>query len=213
MTKEEVLQRANEYCNERSYDESTLTSEFKDKFATFFQKKNPDGDINDESILADLKFALDTAKSASSKGRATLQSEFTTKENDFKSQIEELNKKINGQQQQQQQQQFEIPEDIKNKLLELERFKDEEAKKNKFNEIVELAKKDIRQDLHEEFDAYVKDFEVKMDVTSDEQAKRLHARFSELFKRRIGDIKPLSPTQETKRDSEFIEKIKKVKIQ
>ena len=38
MTKEEVLQRANDYCNERSYDESTLTPEFKDKFADFFAK-------------------------------------------------------------------------------------------------------------------------------------------------------------------------------
>ena len=48
MTKEEVLQRANEYCNERSYDGETLTDDFKDKFADFFVKRHPDASIDDE---------------------------------------------------------------------------------------------------------------------------------------------------------------------
>ncbi len=67
MTKEEVLQAATNYCDERRYNQVqlTITDEFKDKFADFFVKKNPDGDINDEAIIADLKFNIDTAYSAS----------------------------------------------------------------------------------------------------------------------------------------------------
>ena len=64
MTKEEVLQRANDYCNERSYDGETLTDEFKDKFADFFVKRHPDAGIEDEGIEDEIKFNLDTARSA-----------------------------------------------------------------------------------------------------------------------------------------------------
>lgn len=212
MTKEEVLQRANDYCNERSYDASTLTDDFKDKFADFFVKKNPDGDINDENVLADLKFNLDTAKSAASKGRATLQVEFTTKENGLKNQIAELERKINGQQPKPQQQTLELPEEVKTQLQELEKFKNEEAKKSKFAEIVELAKKGIRQDLHGSFDTYAKDYEAKLDATSEEQAKRLTDRFQAIFKDSIGDIKPLAPKQTQKQDEEFLNSLPKIKV-
>ena len=213
MTKEEVLQRANDYCNERSYDASTLTDDFKDKFADFFAKKYPaETTIDDETALADLKFNLDTAKSASAKGRTSLQSEFTTKENNYKNQIAELNKKIVNPNQQQQQT-LELPEEVKIQLQELEKFKNEEAKKSKFLEIVELAKKGIRQDLHGSFDTYAKDYEAKLDATSEEQAKRLTERFQAIFKDSIGDIKPLAPKQVQKQDEEFLNSIPKVKVQ
>ena len=42
MTKEEVLQKANEYCTEKAYTSETLTDDFKDKFSDFFSKKYPD---------------------------------------------------------------------------------------------------------------------------------------------------------------------------
>lgn len=214
MTKEEVLQRANDYCNERSYDASTLTDDFKDKFADFFAKKYPaETPIDDETALADLKFNLDTAKSASAKGRTSLQSEFTTKENDYKNQIAELNKRIVNPNQQQQQPTLELPEEVKTKLAELEKFKNEEAKKSKFLEIVELAKKGIRQDLHGSFDTYAKDYEAKLDATSEEQAKRLTERFQAIFKDSIGDIKPLAPKQVQKQDEDFLNSIPKVKVQ
>ena len=119
MTKEEVLQRANEYCNERSYDESTLTTEFKDKFADFFSKKYPDTAIDDESALADLKFNLDTAKSASAKGRTSLQSDWESKENDYKTQIAELNKKLGKKEQPK----FEVPKELQDQLDELKKYK------------------------------------------------------------------------------------------
>ena len=215
MTKEEVLQRANTYCSERSYDSETLTDDFKDKFAEFFAKKHEAAGIDDEGILDEIKFNLDTARSAATKGLAAKQKTFESKENDYKNQIAELNKKIAhpNQQQQQQQQQFEMPEEIKEQLAELKKFKDEEAKKNKFNEIVGLAKKDIRQDLHGEFDVFIRDYEVKDDVSAEDQAKRLHSRFQEIFKSKIGDIKPLAPKQVQKQEDEFIDALPKVKVQ
>jgi len=213
MTKEEVLQRANTYCSERSYDSETLTDDFKDKFAEFFAKKHEAAGIDDEGIIDEIKFNLDTARSASAKVRAAQQKEFESKESDYKNQIAELNKKIADPGQQQQQQQFELPEDVKNQLAELQKFKNEEAKKNKFNEIVALAKKDIRDDCLSDFDIFVKDYEVKDDVAVDEQAKRLHSRFQEIFKSKIGDIKPLAPKQVQKQEDEFIDSIPKVKVQ
>lgn len=38
MTKEDVLQKVNDYCNEKSYTNETLTDDFKDKFSDFFAK-------------------------------------------------------------------------------------------------------------------------------------------------------------------------------
>jgi hypothetical protein len=125
MTKEECLQRVNDYCNERSYDESTLTTDFKDKFADFFSKKYPDTAIDDESALADLKFTLDTAKSAASKGRASLQQGFESKENDYKNQIAEFNKKLGKKEQPK----FEVPKELQDQLDELKKYKNEEVKK------------------------------------------------------------------------------------
>lgn len=213
MTKEEVLQRANTYCSERSYDGETLTDDFKDKFAEFFAKKHEAAGIDDEGILDEIKFNLDTARSAATKGLAAKQKAFESKESDYKNQIAELNKKISDTQQQHQQQQFELPEDVRNQLAELQKFKDEEAKRNKFNEIVALAKKDIRDDCLGDFDIFVRDYEVKDGVTVEEQAKRLHSRFQEIFKSKIGDIKPLAPKQVQKQEDEFIDSIPKVKIQ
>ena len=93
MTKEEVLQKVNDYCTEKQYTTATLTDSFKDKFATHFQKANPDGDINDEVNLANLRFALNTAFSSASELATVKTTEFSTKENDLKNQIEELKKK------------------------------------------------------------------------------------------------------------------------
>lgn len=212
MTKEEVLQRANTYCSERSYDSETLTDDFKDKFAEFFAKRHEAAGIDDDGILDEIKFNLDTARSAATKGLAAKQKTFESKESDYKNQIAELNKKI-ADPKQQQPQQLELPEDVKNQLAELQKFKNEEAKKNKFNEIVALAKKDIRDDCLSDFDIFVKDYEVKEDVAVEEQAKRLHTRFQEIFKSKIGDIKPLAPKQVQKQEDEFIDSIPKVKVQ
>lgn len=210
MTKEDVLQKANEYCTEKAYTNETLTDDFKDKFSDFFSKRYRDATPDDEAMIADLKFNLDTAFSATSKGLTSKQKAFEEKENEYKNQIEELNKKIVKPTTKQD---FEIPEEIKTQLEELQKFKNEEAKKSKFNEIVDLAKKNIRQDLHGSFDAYTKDYEAKLDVTSEEQAKKLTARFQAIFKDSIGDIKPLAPKQVQKQEDEFLDSLPKVKVQ
>lgn len=208
MTKEEVLQRANEYCNERSYDESTLTTEFKDKFADFFAKKYPDTAIDDESALADLKFNLDTAKSASAKGRTSLQADWESKENGYKTQIAELNKKLGRKETPK----FEVPKELQDQLDELKKYKNEEVKKTKFASIMDIAKKGIRQDLHKSFETFATGTNVDLEKADKEQADALVSRFQEIFKDSIGDIKPLAPQQVRKNDEAVLSGLKRVKV-
>lgn len=209
MTKEEVLQRANEYCNERSYDESTLTTEFKDKFADFFAKKYPDTAIDDESAIADLKFNLDTAKSASAKGRTSLQADWESKENGYKTQIAELNKKLGKVKTPPT---VEIPKEVQDQLDELKAFKNKEAKKSKFENIMALAKKGIRQDLHKSFETFANGTDVDLEKEDKEQANALVSRFQEIFKDSIGDIKPLAPQQTRKTDEAVLSTLKRLKV-
>ncbi len=209
MTKEEVLQRANEYCSERSYDDSTLTSDFKEKFADFFAKKYPDAPIDDESALADMKFNLDTAKSASSNGRASLQKSFEAKENGYKAQIAELNKKIGKKEEQKP---FEIPKELQDKIDRLEAFESKAAKEKKFAAILDIAKKGVREDLHGSFAKFVQDYDVDLEKEDKEQAEKWVSRFTEVFKDSIGDIKPLKPQQVRKMDEEFFASLPKVKV-
>lgn len=209
MTKEEVLQKVNDYCNEKSYTEETLTSEFKDKFSEFFAKKySEETAIDAEGILEDIKFNINTAFSATSKGLTSKQKAFETKENEYKNTIAELNKKIGKPQEKI----VELPDDVKQQLAELEKFKDAKTKKDKFDEIVKLAKNGIRPDLYASFEKYAQEYDVTLDSTSEEQAKKLTARFQEIFKDSIGDIKPLAPKVSQKRDEEFIASISKVQV-
>ena len=209
MTKEEVLQKVNDYCNEKSYTEETLTSEFKDKFAEFFAKKySEETAIDAEGILDDIKFNINTAFSATSKGLTSKQKAFETKENEYKNTIAELNKKIGKPQEKI----VELPDEVKQQLEELEKFKDAKSKKDKFDEIVKLAKKGIRPDLYASFEKYAQEYDVTLDSTSEEQAKKLTARFQEIFKDSIGDIKPLAPKVSQKRDEEFVASIPKVQV-
>lgn len=210
MTKEEVLQKANDYCSEKGYTSETLTDEFKDKFADFFVKKNPDGDINDEGVIADLQFNLNTAFSATSKGITSKQKAFETKEADYQKQIEALTKKVADHKKKDVT--VEIPKELQDKLDELEQFKIAQSKTEKYSQILELAKKGVREDLHKSFENYAKDFDVKLDEDVNEQAKKLTARFQEIFRDSIGDIKPLAPHQVKKMDDEIINSIQKVKV-
>lgn len=209
MNKEEVLQKANDYCNEKGYTNETLTDDFKDKFSDFFAKKYPDASADDEAMLADLKFNLNTAFSATSKGITSKQKAFETKESEYKKQIEELNKKLGNPPTPPT---FEIPKELQEKLEKLEKFEDEARKNDKFKNVVELAKKNVREDLHKSFESFAQDFQVKLDETDEEQAKKLTSRFQEIFKDSIGDIKPLAPKQVQKRDEDFLSSIPKVKI-
>lgn len=211
MTKEEVLQKVNDYCTEKQYTNATLTDTFKDKFADHFQKADPEGDINDENVLKSLKFALNTAFSSASELATVKTTEFTTKENGYKSQIAELQKKIKNPQSPEPKEP-KIPKEVEDQLKELQAFKDAKSKQEKLTNIMALAKEGIRQDLHKSFDTFAKDYEVKLDKEDKEQADSLVAKFQEIFKDSIGDIKPLAPKITQKHDEEFISSIPKVKI-
>ena len=210
VTKEKVLESMNTYCTERKYGSETLTDGFKEKFSNFFVKKYESKDVEEEDMIADLHFNLDTAFNASVDINAALKSEYETKENTYKAQIEELNKKL--EKKPKPEKVVEIPRELQDKLEKLERFEDEQRKQEKYKSVLELAKKGVREDLHKSFEKYAADFAVNLDETDDEQAKKLTARFQDIFKDSLGDIKPLAPKQTQKQEKEFIESIPKVKV-
>ena len=209
VTKEMVVESINTYCTERKYGSETLTDDFKEKFSNIFVKKYDQQDVEESDVIADLKFNLDTAFNASLGLKNVQDADFTKKEDDYKKQIEELKKQ---KPRQQQQQETELPEEVKNQLKELEDFKNNARKRDKFNEVLELAKKGVREDLHRSFEKFASDFAVTLDETSEEQAKKLTTRFQDIFKDSIGDIKPLAPRQTQKRDEEFLYSLPKIKV-
>lgn len=208
MTKEEALQKVNDYCNEKSYTNATLTDGFKEKFAEHFAKRYPDTAADDETAIADMKFAINSAFSGASAIITDKTKEFETKENGYKSQIEELNKKITPTKPKE----VQIPKELQDQLNELKKFKDEQFKQEKLKNILKLAKAGVRQDLQASFDKFAKEYEVKLDKEDKEQADALVAKFQDIFKDTIGDIKPLAPKQTQKRDEEYLASIPKVKI-
>lgn len=212
MTKEEVLQKANAYCNEKGYTNETLTDEFKDKFSDFFAKKYPDTNPDDELMIADLKFNLNTAFSATSRGITQKLKAFESKENEYKNTIAELNKKLENNDDGKKKE-VTIPKELQDQLDELKMFKNAEAKKDKFKNIVSLAKKSIRQDLHKSFETFANGIDVVLDKDDKEQSDAMVARFQEIFKDSIGDIKPLAPQQTQKKVEEFISSLPKIKVQ
>ena len=211
MTKEEALQKVNDYCNEKSYTNATLTDGFKDKFAEHLAKRYPDADADDETALGDMKFALNSAFSGASLIITDKTKEFETKENGYKSQIAELEKKVPKPNQKPNE--VVLPKEVQDKLDAYDKFMDGEKKTTKFKNIIELAKKGIRQNLHTSFEKFATDYDVKLDKEDKEQADALVTRFKEIFKDSIGDIAPLAPQQTQKRDEDFIASLKKVKVQ
>lgn len=211
MTKEEALQKVNDYCNEKSYTNATLTDGFKDKFAEHLAKRYPDAAADDETALGDMKFALNSAFSGASLIITDKTKEFETKENGYKSQIDELEKKVPKPNQKPNE--VVLPKEVQDKLDAYDKFMDSEKKATKFKNIMELAKKGIRQNLHASFEKFATDYDVKLDKEDKEQADALVTRFKEIFKDSIGDIAPLAPQQTQKRDEDFIASLKKVKVQ
>ena len=207
MTKEEVLQKVNEFCTEKQYTTATLTDAFKNKFVDHFQQANAEGDINDETVVANLQFALRTAFSSASDLASVKATEYTTKENEYKRQIAELQQKVG-----QTSTQFEMPKEVQDQLDELKKFKDAQTKQEKLGNILKLAKTNIRQDFHTSFDSFAKDYAVSLEKEDKEQADALVARFKEIFKDSIGDITPKAPVQVQKQESDYIASIPKVKI-
>lgn len=211
MTKEEALQKVNDYCNEKSYTNATLTDGFKDKFAEHLAKRYPDAAADDETALGDMKFALNSAFSGASLIITDKTKEFETKENGYKSQIAELEKKVPNPNQKPNE--VVLPKEVQDKLDAYDKFMNGEKKTTKFKNIMELAKKGIRPNLYASFEKFATDYDVKLDKEDKEQADALVTRFKEIFKDSIGDIAPLAPQQTQKRDEDFIASLKKVKVQ
>ena len=210
VTKETVLESMNTYCAERKYGSETLTDGFKEKFSNFFVKKYEGKDVEEADMISDLHFNLDTAFSASVDINASLKSAFETKENTYKTQIQELNEKLGKKPKTEKV--VEIPQELQDKLDKLEKFENEQRKQDKYKAVLALAKKSVRDDLHKSFEKYAADFAVNLDETDEEQAKKLTSRFQDIFKDSIGDIKPLAPKQTQKQEQEIIESIPKVKV-
>ena len=208
VTKETVLESMNTYCTERKYGSENLTDGFKEKFSNFFVKKYEGKDVEEEEMVADLHFNLDTAFSASVDINSSLKTSFETKENEYKNQIAELNKKLGRKEQPK----FEVPKELQDQLDELKRYKNEEVKKTKFASIMELAKKGIRQDLHKSFETFATGTNVDLEKADKEQADALVSRFQEIFKDSIGDIKPLAPQQVRKNDQAVLSGLQRVKV-
>ena len=209
MTKEEALQKVNDYCNEKSYTAATLTDGFKDKFAEHLAKRYPDAAADDETALGDMKFALNSAFSGASTIITDKTKEFETKENGYKSQIAELQKKIKTPPTVVEQQ---IPKEVQDQLDELKAFKDAKSKQEKLGNIMRIAKEGIRSDLHASFDKFASDYAVKLDKEDKEQAEGLVAKFKDIFKDSLGDIRPQKPTTDETKDAEIIGLLPKVKI-
>ena len=209
MTKEEALQKVNDYCNEKSYTAATLTDGFKDKFAEHFAKRYPDAAADDETALGDMKFALNSAFSGASTIITDKTKEFETKENGYKSQIAELQKKIKTPLTIVEPQ---IPKEVQDQLDELKAFKDAKSKQEKLGNIMRIAKEGIRSDLHASFDKFASDYAVKLDKEDKEQAEGLVAKFKDIFKDSLGDIRPQKPTTDETKDAEIIGSLPKVKI-
>lgn len=209
MTKEEALQKVNDYCNEKSYTAATLTDGFKDKFAEHLAKRYPDAAADDETALGDMKFALNSAFSGASTIITDKTKEFETKENGYKSQIAELQKKIKTPPTVIEQQ---IPKEVQDQLDELKAFKDAKSKQEKLGNIMRIAKEGIRSDLHASFDKFASDYAVKLDKEDKEQAEGLVAKFKDIFKDSLGDIRPQKPTTDETKDAEIIGSLPKVKI-
>jgi hypothetical protein len=210
MTKEEVLKKVETYCNEKSYTNETLTDGFKDKFADHFLKLNPDGDINDEAIVGNLEFALNTAFSGASEILTVKNNLFTSKETEYKNQIAELTKKLGKQTPPKDPPA--IPKEVQDKLDEWEQFKTRETKREKSKSILQLAKKSIREDLHSSFDAFAEDFDASLEKEDKEQAEKLVSRFQLIFKETLGDIKPLAPRQTAQVEKEMLESVPKIEL-
>lgn len=214
MTKEEILQKVEDYCNEKSYTSETLTDGFKDKFADHFLKLNPDGDINDEAIVGNLKFALNTAFSGASEILTVKNGLFTSKENEYKKQIAELNKKLGNPNPDPNPDPTKptIPKELQEQLDELKKFKEAELIREKTKNVLKLAKQSIRQDLHSSFDAYAGDFSASLDKEEKEQVENLVSKFQAIFKDSIGDIKPLAPRQTAQVEKEMLEGVVKIEL-
>ena len=208
-TQTEVLQKVNDYCTEKQY---TLNDDFRSKFSEKFSTTYADADIEDESVMGNIKFSLDTAFSAASKELKAKAEDWGKKESDYLKQIETLkgNPKVNKPNPNEVK--VEIPDEVKEQLAELNKFKAEQQKQEKRAKVLDLAKQKVRSDLHDDLEQVLNIMQLDYDKGEDDLAEMLNANFTKLYKNRIGDTRPITSNTEKIKDEDYLNGVKKVKI-
>ena len=78
--------------------------------------------------------------------------------------------------------------------------------------MLNVAKKEIREDYQESFSKFVSSFDVNLDGDVNEQASKWVEKFQDVMKPSIGNIKPLAPDTTQKRDEDFLSSLPKFEI-
>jgi len=199
-TQAEVLQKVSDYCTEKQY---TLNDDFRSKFSEKFAGAYADADVNDEKTLDHIKFNLDTAFSAASKEIKLKDEVWKTEKADYLKQIEALGKAHEGKKEKPEKVESTIPEEIKKELEELKRYQAEGQKREKRANVLKLAQKNVREDLHGNLEDVFNIMEIDYSKDESELAKELNANFTKIYKGKIGDVRP-QLSQNTKRSYEDI---------
>ena len=200
----EVLEKVGSYCTEKQY---TLDDSFRSQFSNKFAAANPDADINDENILKSIKFNLDSAFSATSKGIEAQKKGWDEEKAKLTSEIEKLKKAPTKKEEKKGEEQFELPEDIKQRLSKLEAIEERTYRQEKRAEVLELAKKGVREDLQGNLEDLLDMTSLDYTKESKDLAKQLNENFAKLYKNNIGDIKPSSPERKTRRVEDILNSV------
>lgn len=204
-TEAEVLEKVGSYCTEKQY---TLDDNFRSQFSNKFAAANAEADINDENISKSINFALDSAFSAASKGIETQKKIWDEEKIKLNGEIEKLKKapKKEGENK------IELPDDIKEKLNKLEADEEKRSRQEKRAEVLELAKKGVREDLQGNLEDLLDMTSLDYTKESKELAKQLNDNFAKLYKNNIGDIKPAASHSKETKDEDWLSGVKKVQI-
>ena len=199
-TEAEVLEKVGTYCTEKQY---TLDDNFRSQFSNKFAAANAEADINDENISKSINFALDSAFSAASKGIEAQKKIWDEEKIKLNGEIEKLKKtpKKEGENK------FELPDDIKEKLNKLDAIEEKRSRQEKRAEVLELAKKGVREDLQGNLEDLLDMTSIDYTKESKELAKQLNDNFAKLYKNNIGDIKPSSPEKKARKVEDILNSI------
>ena len=209
MNKEEVLQKVGEICETHKYN---LEDTFRDKFSEKFVESYNGVELDADSADKILGITLQTAYAAKSQSLANAQKAYEAKEAELKTEIEKLKakggmppiKEKDGEG-------FKLPEEIQKQLDDLKEWKTSQNKNTKMEEVIQIAKKSIREDLHPSFVKYFSKQGIDINLSSDELAKKAISDFSDIFTDTIGDIKPRSAGGHNQTYADLLKDVKPIK--
>lgn len=185
--KQQVIEKANQICEECKFD---LGESFIEKFAEKFAETYADVDIEDEGLARALNISISSSGHARKKTFSELTDSFKAKEAEYKSELDKLKKGTKKEETKEEKSKFELPEELKQKLDLLDVLQRERKETQARSEIMNTAKKDIREDLIDSFEKYVSKQNINFDKPASEEAKRLVGDFQEIFRSSVGETKP-----------------------